>query len=161
VSAQPGNPQPVIRQMTHDDLDGVLAIESAAYEYPWNRQIFADCLIAGYLASVLDSGEGLVGYSILSTAAAEAHILNLCVHPQWLRQGLAQQMLDHLLDYAQALGVERIFLEVRPSNDAAICLYEKAGFTHLGLRKSYYRTTQGREDALVLVLDMSGTSEID
>jgi ribosomal-protein-alanine N-acetyltransferase len=141
--------------MTHDDLDGVLAIESAAYSYPWNRKIFSDCLIAGYLASVLDCEGESIGYSILSTAAAEAHILNLCVHPEWQRQGLGQQMLDHLLDYTRALGVERIFLEVRPSNDAAIQLYEKAGFKHLGLRKSYYRATDGREDALVLVLDMS------
>ena len=154
MSAQPGNTPPVIRQMTHDDLDTVLEIESAAYDFPWNRQIFSDCLMAGYLASVLESDEGLVGYSILSTAAAEAHILNLCVDPDWQRQGLGRQMLEHLLDYARSIGVERIFLEVRPSNDAAICLYEAAGFARLGIRKSYYRAEAGREDALVLVLEM-------
>jgi ribosomal-protein-alanine N-acetyltransferase len=158
VSAQPGDIRPVIRQMTHDDLDSVLVIESAAYGFPWNRKIFTDCLMAGYLTSVLESDEGLIGYSILSTAAAEAHILNLCVHPEWQRQGLGQQLLDHLLDYTQALGVERIFLEVRPSNDAAILLYENAGFVRLGLRKSYYRGADGREDALVLVLDMPATA---
>ena len=156
MSAEPGNFSPVIRPMGHADLDAVLEIEGAAYQFPWSRQIFADCLMAGYLSSVLDTGTRVIGYSILSTAAAEAHILNLCIDPDCQRQGYGQQMLDHLLDYADAVGVERIFLEVRPSNDAAIRLYENAGFVQLGVRKSYYRAADGREDALVLVLETNG-----
>lgn len=159
MSAQPGNFQPAIRSMEHADLEAVLAIESAAYRFPWSRQIFADCLMAGYLASVLDSGSRVIGYCILSTAAAEAHILNLCVDPDCQRNGYGRQMLDHLLDYARAIGVERIFLEVRPSNEAAISLYETAGFTRLGVRKAYYRAAEGREDALVLVLEMDPESD--
>lgn len=154
MSAAPGNFQPVIRAMAHADLDAILAIEGAAYQFPWGRQIFADCLMAGYLASVLDTGSRVIGYSILSTAAAEAHILNLCVDPECQQQGYGRQMLDHLLDYGLSVGVERMFLEVRPSNLAAVRLYEGAGFVQLGIRKSYYRATTGREDALVLVLEM-------
>jgi len=154
VSAQPGSFQPVIRSMQHADLDTVVEIEGAAYQFPWGRQIFSDCLMAGYLSSVLDTGTQIVGYSILSTAAAEAHILNLCVEPDFQRSGLGRQLLDHLLDYTSAIGVERIFLEVRPSNEAAIQLYERAGFVQLGVRKSYYRAAEGREDALVWVLEM-------
>ncbi len=137
--------------MQHDDLDAVLGIEARAYHFPWSRQIFADCLIAGYLTSVLEADTGVIGYSILSTAAAEAHILNLCVDPALQRRGYGRQMLAHLLDYADSIGVERVFLEVRPSTMAAIRLYEQAGFTRLGVRKSYYRAVDGREDALVLV----------
>ncbi len=154
MSAQPGSMPPVIRRMAHSDLDAVLAIEASAYDFPWNRQIFADCLIAGYLASVLADDAGVLGYSILSTAAAEAHILNLCIDPARQRPGYGRQMLDHLLDYADSIGVERIFLEVRPSNAAAIRLYERAGFHRLGVRKAYYRAAEGREDALVLVKEM-------
>ena len=154
MSAEPGSFQPVIRPMQHADLEAVLEIESVAYQFPWSRQIFADCLMAGYFASVLDTGTQVIGYSILSTAAAEAHILNLCVDPDCQRAGYGRQMLDHLLDYADAVGVERMFLEVRPSNIAAIALYENAGFVQLGVRKSYYRAAEGREDAMVLVLEM-------
>ena len=155
MSAQPGDFAPVIRAMDYNDLESVLEIEGVAYDFPWSRQIFSDCLMAGYLASVLEYGKQLVGYSVLSTAAAEAHILNLCVDPDFQCRGYGNQMLAHLLDYASSLGIERIFLEVRPSNEVAIKLYENAGFTSLGIRKSYYRAAEGREDALVLVLEMS------
>ena len=154
MSAQPGDFAPVIRAMSYDDLDAVLEIEGVAYDFPWSRQIFSDCLMAGYLASVLDYGNELIGYSVLSTAAAEAHILNLCVDPDFQRRGYGNRMLEHQLDYARSIGIKRMFLEVRPSNHEAIALYENAGFTPLGVRKSYYRAADGREDALVLMLEM-------
>ena len=151
MSAQPGNLTPVLRLMTPSDLDAVIAIEDRAYNFPWSRAIFSDCLMAGYQSIVLDAGDQLLGYAILSVAAAEAHILNLCVDPHEQRQGYGRQLLNYLLDYARELHIERLFLEVRPSNEAAIRLYDAADFRHLGIRKSYYRSAEGREDALVLV----------
>jgi ribosomal-protein-alanine N-acetyltransferase len=136
------------------DLEAVMSIEMYAYDFPWSRQIFSDCLMAGYPAVVLDGASGLIGYAILSTAAAEAHILNLCIDPDYQRQGFGRLLLDYLLDCAIELEVERLFLEVRPSNVPAITLYEQADFTRLGTRKSYYRADEGREDALVLVREM-------
>jgi ribosomal-protein-alanine N-acetyltransferase len=100
---------------------------------------------------VLDSAEGLIGYTILSTAAGEAHILNLCVDPVYQRRGFGGRLLAGLLAYADEAHIDRMFLEVRPSNLAAISLYQRAGFVRLGVRKAYYRTASGREDALVLV----------
>jgi len=155
MSAQPGNMPPVIRQMQFADLDDVLELEGVAYDFPWSRQIFSDCLMAGYLASVLEYNDQLIGYTILSTAAAEAHILNLCVDPDFRNKGYGNELLEHLLDYARSVGIARVFLEVRPSNEAAIRLYERAGFARLGVRKSYYRAADGREDALVFVLELS------
>ena len=162
VSAMSARPNDVegsilMRAMLPGDLDGVLRIETSAYEFPWSRAIFSDCLIAGYFARVLDAGgsaDGIVGYAILSTAADEAHILNLCIDPERRRAGLGQQLLDCLLDYARETQIERLFLEVRPSNAAAIELYVRSGFRRLGLRKAYYRTAEGREDALVLVREV-------
>jgi ribosomal-protein-alanine N-acetyltransferase len=144
----------LLRPMLPADMDGVLRIEKSAYEFPWSRAIFSDCLIAGYFARVLDTGDDIAGYAILSTAADEAHILNLCVDSAHRRGGLGRQLLTCLLDYANDTHLERLFLEVRPSNTGAIALYVQAGFKRLGLRKSYYRRAGGREDALVLMLEM-------
>jgi len=159
MSAQPGQQTPVIRPMRHDDIDAVLGVEGRAYRFPWSRAIFSDCLIGGYFANVLECEGTVIGYSILSVAAAEAHILNLCVDPEYQRRGLGRQLLEHLLDYTRDIGIERIFLEVRPSNEPALQLYASAGFARLGLRKSYYRAIDGREDAIVLVKEMLPADE--
>jgi ribosomal-protein-alanine N-acetyltransferase len=151
LSAQPDNVVPVIRAMRHSDLDAVTAIEQSTYLFPWGRGIFSDCLIAGYPSVVLDIDGEVVGYAIMSIAAAEGHILNLCVEAGRQRQGLGQSLLDDLLRHSQELEIERLFLEVRPSNHAAISLYENNRFTRLGMRKGYYKAADGREDALVLV----------
>lgn len=153
MSANPQNFSPTVRPMQASDLDAVAAIEADTYVFPWSRGIFSDCLIARYPSFVLDAGGRIVGYAILSVAAAEAHILNLCVAATLQRQGLGRQLLDHLLQLARSMNVERMFLEVRPSNAAAIHLYESAGFNRMGLRKDYYRAADGREDALVLALE--------
>jgi ribosomal-protein-alanine N-acetyltransferase len=159
MSAQPERQVPVIRSMRPADLDAVVAIENDNYDFPWSRAIFGDCLLAGYLCIVLEADEGIIGYSIVSTAAAEGHILNLCIAPDQHRQGYGQQMLDYALDYARRQDIRRIFLEVRPSNHAAIALYEQSGFTRLGVRKNYYKAHEGREDALVLVRELNGAPE--
>jgi len=151
MSAQPGSMVPVIREMRPSDLDAVALIESRTYQFPWGRNIFSDCLMAGYLCVVLDSGDQLLGYGIVSAAAAEAHILNLCVDVDAHRCGYGQQLLDYIVDSALETRTRRLFLEVRPSNDAAIALYTNSGFRKLGIRKGYYKAAEGREDALVLV----------
>jgi ribosomal-protein-alanine N-acetyltransferase len=155
VSAQPGNTTPVIRVMKSSDLDEVAQIEACSYDFPWSRGIFSDCLLANYFTVALDKGGEIIGYAIVSAAAAEAHILNLCIDPDWRRLGYGQLLLDYLLEYAADTHIDRIFLEVRPSNAAAIQLYERQGFSQLGVRKAYYRAHHGREDALVLVKEIA------
>ena len=146
---------PVVRAMTADDLASVVAIEQLAYDFPWSEGIFRDCLLAGYHAVVLERVPGsLDGYAIMSLAAGEAHLLNLCIHPALRRQGLGRYLLDHILDRATGAGAERIYLEVRPSNHAAIVLYGEAGFVEIGRRRDYYRARRGREDAVVLTLEI-------
>ena len=151
MSAQPGFPRAVVRAMRPSDIDAVVAIEGRAYAFPWSRGIFGDCLLAGYFAVVLDSDGEVVGYAIMSAAAAEGHILNLCVDEARRGSGFGRQLLNYLLDEAGRRQLQRLFLEVRPSNDAAVALYEDSGFTRLGVRKDYYRAVDGREDALVFV----------
>lgn len=143
--------------MTAADLDVVTALEEASYEFPWTRGIFADCLRVGYRCEVLEDPAGTVlGYCILSVALDEAHILNLCVAPEHRVRGLGGRILDHLLDAAAKAGARRIYLEVRPSNGAALALYARRGFEKLGLRRDYYRARQGREDAVILARPLAG-----
>ena len=90
----------------------------------------------------------------MSTGAGEAHILNLCVRETMRGRGIGRTLLRQLLDLAVEAGVEDVFLEVRPSNLAAIRLYQSLGFVQVGVRKGYYQAAGGREDATVLRLDL-------
>jgi ribosomal-protein-alanine N-acetyltransferase len=148
------NPRTEIRFMLPSDLKTVASIEHTAYVYPWSHGIFRDCLLAGYHTLVIDVGGAVVGYGIMSIAAAEAHILNLCVHPDAQRQGFGRRLLTALLLKAEQSEATKVFLEVRPSNAAALRLYESVGFERIGIRPSYYQADYGREDAVVLALSL-------
>ena len=139
-----------IRTMNHDDIAQVSDIERRSYEFPWSHGVFRDCLLAGYQCMVLERGGRVAGYGILSIAAGEAHILNLCVDPNYRAHGYGEQLLDAILLRARAAEVREVFLEVRPSNLTALALYRKKGFHKVARRPAYYQATEGREDAAVL-----------
>jgi ribosomal-protein-alanine N-acetyltransferase len=139
-----------IRPMGEDDIPAVLEVEQACYDFPWSDTIFSDCLRVGYCCWVLDDGEALCGHGIMSVAVEESHILNICVAPRARRQGHARTLMQHLLETACTHGARIAYLEVRPSNDAAIRLYQELGFRHVGTRRGYYPAHDGREDAFVL-----------
>lgn len=143
-----------VRVMTYDDLASVSDIERRSYDFPWSHGVFRDCLLAGYVCLVLDRDDQVIGYTILSVAAAEAHILNLCVDPGFRGLGYGERLLNELIDRARYAEVEAIFLEVRPSNANALALYRKKGFRKIAKRPAYYQSKQGREDADVLSLQI-------
>jgi len=149
VSAVVQTPGLWIRPMTTHDLEHIMRVELAMYPFPWTRRIFEDCLRVGYRCHVGEIDGNFAGYGVMSTGAGEAHVLNLCVAGEFQRQGLAREILSLLLDEADKLEVRDVFLEVRPSNMAAITLYEQMGFNQVGLRKDYYPTEEGREDAII------------
>lgn len=142
------------RPMREDDLVAVHALEVRAYEYPWTMGIFRDCLRADYPAWVLQADERIVGYFLLSLAAGEAHVLNVCIAPELQGQGHGRALLHALLQVARMRRAERVFLEVRPSNTGAIQLYDSEGFNEIGRRPRYYPARNGREDALVMALEL-------
>lgn len=137
------------RPMTLDDVQNIMAIEKQIYKHPWTEGIFRDCIRVGYHGWVYENESTLQAYGLISVAANEAHILNLCVAPEFQGQGLGRQMLNKLMDVAEICKVKSVFLEVRVSNDVAIQLYENSGFNQLGVRKDYYPAENGKEDALV------------
>lgn len=150
-------PPSTVREMKYDDLSMVSDIERRSYEFPWSHGVFRDCLLAGYQCIVLIRDDRVAGYGILSVAAGEAHILNLCVDPEVRALGYGERLLDELLYRARSATVREVFLEVRPSNTSAIALYRKKGFHHIAARPAYYQANEGREDAAVyakkLVID--------
>lgn len=152
MSAEPRSLHPVIRELTPADLDRVLAIEEAVYPFPWTRGIFSECLRVGYGCFGMQLDGELVGYVIFNWAAGESHLLNLCVDPRHRRQGLGRLLLEHAIARATTLGCASMFLEVRPSNPGAAAMYERRGFELIGRRPAYYRSVEGREDALVMQL---------
>lgn len=145
---------PSVRPMRIDDLAEVMAIEVRAYDFPWTDGVFRDCMKSGYSLWVLEGQRGILGYGVLSAAAGEAHVLNLCVAPEHQGQGHGRRLLNRLIDLARWHQVERVFLEVRPSNHAAIALYHRAGFCEIGHRPSYYPAKKGREDAVVMAREL-------
>ena len=150
MSAQPSSAV-MLRPMRIADLKGVMAVELSAYPYPWTLGIFEDCLRIGYCCWVAESDDGIIGYAVMSVAAGEAHLLNLCISPSRQRNGIGRRMLGHMLDLAREHGAETVFLEVRPSNEGAVRLYRQADFVEVGTRRGYYPAARGmREDALVL-----------
>lgn len=144
------HPRTEIRLMQPADLKSVASVERAAYQYPWSLGIFRDCLLAGYYCVVLDVGGSVTGYGVMSIAAGEAHLLNLCVHPNAQHLGYGRRLLSAMLMKADDAGTDRVFLEVRPSNAVALKLYYSAAFEQIGIRPAYYQAEQGREDAVVL-----------
>jgi ribosomal-protein-alanine N-acetyltransferase len=145
---------PVLRPMRVEDLDAVAKIEAEAYEFPWTLGIFRDCLRAGYSCWSLAHPHEIVGYGVLSVAAREAHVLNVCVRPAEQSKGHGRRLMKRLIDLARWHRAERIFLEVRPSNPRAIGLYHDLGFNEIGRRPNYYPAQFGREDALVLAMEL-------
>lgn len=140
----------IIRAMSHEDIAQVSDIERRSYEFPWSHGVFRDCLLAGYHCLVLERDGVVAGYSILSIAAGEAHILNLCVDPKHRQLGYGEQLLDEILKKSRGSEVKEVFLEVRPSNETALALYRKKGFRQIASRPAYYQAHEGREDAAVL-----------
>ena len=138
------------------DVPEVLSIERCAHPFPWTDGILRDCLRAGYYCPVLAVPHGsLQAYAVMMAASDEAHLLNLCVRPELQGRGLAHRVLTHLLTWAADTAIKTVFLEVRPSNAAALRVYAAHGFCEIGLRAGYYPAAQGREDALVMAKELA------
>ena len=150
---------PLIRRLGMADLDRVYEIELLAYPFPWTRGIFEDCLNAAYAMFGLQIGKELAGYTVFNWAAGEAHLLNLCVHPDWQRRGYGSLLLEYAINHMVRLDNKLILLEVRTSNTRAADLYKNRGFKVIGHRPGYYQAGEGREDAIVMCMELGSAAE--
>ena len=148
-------PHPSLQVMKSGDLDAVLDNEAAAYRFPWTRQNFVDCIRARHECWVMDVDLKVVGHGLVSVAAGESHLLNVCVHPSYQGCGFGRQFTRFLVERARQREAQVMFLEVRPSNGVAIALYDSLGFREIGRRRDYYRAEANRrEDAVVMALEL-------
>ena len=149
------------RPMRVDDVEQVHAIEQRSFPLPWSRESFVReiCEIDNSHLLVVtededgagspeDSGAGVMGYCCWWEVVGECHITNFAVAPDFRRRGVADFLLERILEDARGRGLLRATLEVRLGNAAAIALYEKWGFTAAAMRPRYY--PDNREDALVM-----------
>ena len=137
--------------MNADHLDQIERLERICFSRPWNRRMLAEELenqcAAFLVAEDSESGE-VLGYAGLLVVADEGYITNVAVFPEYRRCGIAAKILEVYLNFAKANGLAFLTLEVRPTNTAAIALYQRYGFEEVGRRKNYYDLP--KEDALIL-----------
>ncbi|WP_370660181.1 ribosomal protein S18-alanine N-acetyltransferase [Massilia glaciei] len=138
--------------MVVGDVDDVVVLEQDVYPHPWTRGNFVDSLATGYHGWILrDDQRALVGYFLLMAVLDEAHLLNVAVSFERQGEGIGRYLLDKVAATARGLMAESLLLEVRPSNQRALDVYLKYGFTEIGRRKGYYPAHDGqREDAIVM-----------
>lgn len=149
-----------LQTMQVADVPEVLAIEREVYALPWSEGNFIDSMAAGYLAYVLRRAPSLreintpiLGYFLAMKGFEEMHLLNISVAASCQGQGLARQMLDALCRLCAEQGCPQLWLEVRLSNQRARAVYQRYGFSEVGLRRGYYPVLQGpREDACLMSL---------
>ena len=141
-----------IRRLDLADLDAIEGIEQRAYSTPWSRAMFASEL-AKPTSICLGAFEGseLVGYIVNSRYVDAWHVMNVAVHPDRQRRGIASRLLERLFELTRDDERRGYTLEVRVSNEGAIRLYESIGFESRGIRRGYY--TDNREDALIMWRD--------
>ncbi len=148
-------PELAFRALNENDIAAVAAIEADIYLFPWSAGNFRDSLSSCYRCIGAWVANELVSYAVVMIAVDEAHLLNLAVASQWQRHGIGATMLTYVIDEMRNRPLEMIYLEVRPTNMAALKLYDRFGFKQLGLRRDYYPALTGREDALFLGLNIS------
>ena len=136
----------ILRDMTEDDLDAVLAIERSVHAHPWTPGNFSDALRSRYQCKLYESQmREVVGYAVMMLAVDEAELLDIAIAASQQRKGHGRKLLDQMLALARKHAMRRMVLEVRASNASAIALYRSAGFSDIGLRRDYYPAHGGRE----------------
>jgi ribosomal-protein-alanine N-acetyltransferase len=146
------NAECTVRPMVRTDIPLIHAIETKAYEFPWELETFRSCFKVGYHCWIAERATEVVGYGIMTIGAGESHVLNVCVSPDFQGRGYGRVIFNRIIEEARRYKVETMFLEVRPSNPKAIKLYRSLGFNEIGIRKGYYPALNGQEDAIVMAL---------
>lgn len=141
--------------MVEADLPAVCAVEQSANQFPWSERNFADSLQSGHHAHIYQCKSAqIAGFTVVQNILDEAHLLNICVSPDWQGRGIGRQILSQVVDVARQRQMTLVILEVRRSNHRAQQLYLSQGFNEISTRPGYYPAEQGREDAVLMGLDL-------
>ncbi|WP_024550795.1 ribosomal protein S18-alanine N-acetyltransferase [Siccibacter turicensis] len=143
-----------ISLLTPSDLAAAYAIEKRSHAFPWSEKTFASNQGERYLNLRLEVDGQLAAFAITQVVLDEATLFNIAVDPAYQRRGLGRALLEHLINQLEQRDVFTLWLEVRASNAPAIALYESLGFNEATVRRNYYPTADGREDAIVMALPL-------
>lgn len=138
--------------MSEADVAMVSAIEQHVTPHPWRENQFLESQ-SKHQCLVITLDTQVIGYAIYKSVAGEAEILNIAIHSDHQGNGYGRQLLDHLINTVSDKA-DRFFLEVRASNKTALHLYQEVGFVEICLRRNYYQTASGPEDAIVMAKDL-------
>ena len=141
-----------ISSLEPTDLPAAFHIEKRAHAFPWSEQTFASNQGERYLNLQLSVDGVMAAFAITQIVLDEATLFNIAVDPAFQRRGLGRALLERVIDEVEKRGVVTLWLEVRASNVAAIALYESLGFNEATIRRNYYPTAEGREDAIIMAL---------
>lgn len=144
-----------ISTLSTADLTKAWHIEKRAHAFPWSEQTLASNQGERYCNYQLSVDGEMAAFAITQVVLDEATLFNIAVDPAYQRRGLGRALLEHVIDEVEKLGVVTLWLEVRASNVAAIALYESVGFNEATIRRNYYPTADGREDAIIMALPIS------
>ena len=142
----------LIRKMTLDDIEQVIAIDRVSFSLPWPERSFRFELTDNPASRcwVAEVDGKIVGMIVVWLIVDEVHVATIATHPEFRQQGIAKNLLAHALQHLSTEGAQSSFLEVRASNLAAQDLYRKFGFEESGVRRRYYRDND--EDAVLMTL---------
>lgn len=143
-----------IREMFPEDIPVIAAIERASFTAPWSETSFySEVYNRNSITRVGEFNGEIVGYICIKMVVDECHLLDLAVHPDYRRRGIAKMLFNNALKDLEDDGCRRLYLEVRAANFPAKIFYEKLGFKTIGMRKNYYLNPQ--EDALIMMIEIS------
>lgn len=143
----------LIRRMNEEDVPSVVAIEKTSFSLPWSETSFLNEIRKQHAISrVAVLNDTVVGYICAESVMDEGHILNLGIHPQYRKKGIATALVENILEDLKVRACRFLYLEVRASNFAAKKLYRSFGFALVGTRKNYY--VAPIEDAVIMMLEI-------
>ncbi|AOM41276.1 ribosomal protein S18-alanine N-acetyltransferase [Xenorhabdus hominickii] len=145
-----------ISLLTPADLSIALQIEQASHMFPWSEKTFYSNQGERYLNYKITLNDQIIGFAITQYVMDEATLFNIAIHPDHQSRGYGRALLDHLINILPEKQINTLWLEVRRSNQSAIRLYEDLGFNEVFIRKNYYPTTTGKEDAIIMALPLFG-----
>lgn len=144
----------MISSLSTTDLPAAYRIETRAHTFPWSEKTLLSNQGERYFNLKLSVNEEIAAFAVTQVVLDEATLFNIAVDPAFQRQGLGRSLLEHLIRELEQRDVLTLWLEVRASNAAAIALYESLGFNEATVRRNYYPTATGREDALIMALPL-------
>lgn len=145
----------MISSLSPTDLPRAWHIEKRAHAFPWSEKTFASNQGERYFNCKLEAEGEMAAFAITQIVLDEATLFNIAVDPDYQRRGFGRALLEYLIDELEKRGVVTLWLEVRASNVPAIALYESLGFNEATIRKNYYPSAEGREDAIIMALPIS------